>query len=396
MKQQIELRIPSEISQSMHRFRVLQVFGTMNRGGAETWLMHVMRNIDRKRFQIDFLVHRVAKGSYDDEIRALGSQVIPCPGFKNPLSYSLRLRGLLKEHGPYDVVHSHVHHFSGLILRVAKGVGVPVRICHAHSDTRMVDSRAGLLRRAYLGTLKRWLKSYASEGMAASENAAVALWGTDWRLDSRWRIMHCAIDPGAFREAGDKSRLRANIGLPPEAIVIGHVGRFDPPKNHTFVLQIFKAALEMDSRVRLLLVGDGPLRDSVTRGAKELGLSDRVLITGSRDDVPQVMKEAMDVFVFPSLYEGLPLVVLEAQAAGLPVVLSEQITREVAVSPSLLTWAPLSKPAEEWAKMCLTAAREGNLASREKAWGHIVGSGFDIANSVGKLQAVYSGTRYDA
>ena len=178
--------------------RVLHVLGGMNIGGVETWLMHILRKIDRQQVQMDFLVHTDAPCVYDKEIHALGSRIIPCLSPSRPLTYARNFRQILRAQGPYDILHSHVHHFSGFVLKLAHSEGVPVRITHSHSDTSPIDQKGTILRRIYLRLCKHWVRKHATLGMAASQKAADALWGKNWQEDKRWRILYCAIDLAPF------------------------------------------------------------------------------------------------------------------------------------------------------------------------------------------------------
>jgi hypothetical protein len=156
----------------MKPLRILHVLGAMNRGGVETWLMHVLRHLDRERFQIDILVHTDRPAAYDSEVLALGSKILQCPYTNNPLLYARRFLQVIKRNGPFDVLHSHVHHFSGLILALGRIAGIPVRIAHSHSDTIAAESRAGLVRRMYLGAMERLIRAHCTHGFAVSERLA--------------------------------------------------------------------------------------------------------------------------------------------------------------------------------------------------------------------------------
>jgi glycosyltransferase involved in cell wall biosynthesis len=375
-------------TESPRRIRVLHVVGGMSRGGAETWLMHVLRHIDRERFQMDFLVHTAERCAYDNEVRALGARILPCLGLTRPWSYAKNFRRILAAYGPYDVVHSHVHHYSGYTLRLAQRAGVPVRIAHSHIDASSLDVSPGLLRWTYLTTMKRWIRRFATLGLAASGKAAEALFGPNWQRSSLCKLLYCGIDLVPFRAETDPS-VRAVLRLPPDAFVIGHVGRFDEQKNHQFMLKVVRSIVDSHPNTRLLLIGDGPLRAAIERRAAELGLSKHVVFAGLRADVPRVLLGAVDVFVLPSLYEGLPLVGLEAQAAGLPCVLSDAITRELDVLPQIIRRLPLSTPASVWADNVLAARRPPAAVSRTQALQALEQSPFDIANSVTHLQRIY-------
>ncbi|HEY3446515.1 MAG TPA: glycosyltransferase [Myxococcales bacterium] len=371
----------------MSPVRVLQVVAQMNRGGVETWLMQVLRHLDPRQVRMDFLVTRGEPGHYDAEIAALGSTTIPCETPSHPPRFARRFLRVLAERGPYDVVHSHVHHFSGFVLALAWTAGVPVRIAHSHSDTREVDGTGSLPRQLYLGLMRSALDRFATHGLAVSEVTAEALFGGAWRADPRWRVARCGLDFGAFAGALDRAEVRAELGLSPDALVLGHVGRFDPLKNHEKLLQIAACTLAREPRTRLVLVGDGPLRAQVEADAARLGLRDRVVFAGLRGDVARVLR-AFDVFVFPSVREGLPLVGLEAQAAGLPIVLADSITREVMVMPELFTWLSTAEPPEAWAEAALSAARLRAPASSAAA--ALEASDFSLTRALPALLDVYA------
>lgn len=366
--------------------RVLHVVGQMNRGGVETWLVQLLRAADPARLRMDFLASTAAAGAYDEEIARLGGAVIPCERPAAPARYARTLRRVLRERGPYQVVHAHLHHFSGLPLALAARTGIPVRIAHSHLDTRQLDAAAALPRRAYLSLMAGALRRWATHGLAASALAAEALFGARWRDDPRWSIVRCGLDFTPFRGPLEPRHVRASLGIAPDALAVGHVGRFEPQKNHRFLLEAFEALARRAPQAVLVLVGTGPLLGAVQEDAARRGLGRRVVLAGVRPDVPDVLR-ALDLFLFPSLHEGLPLSVLEAQAAGLPIVLSDTITREVELLPELLTWRSLQDPPEAWADALAAAAgrrpRRDPVAVLER-------SAFSVHRSLAALLAVYA------
>lgn len=367
--------------------RILQVVGGMNRAGVETWLMHVLRHIDRERFRMDFLVHTEEPCAYDDEIRALGSRIIPCMHPSRPWIYAKNFRQILKEFGPYNVVHSHVYYFSGYVLRLAAKAGVPARIAHSHSTA---DGRQDTIyRRIYRKLNKRWIFKYATSGIAASRNAASELFGIHWESDQRWKVIYCGIDLDPFRKTIEKTKVREELGIPLESKVIGHVGRFNKPKNHTFLVQIAAELAKSDQSIWFLLVGDGPLRPNVEQQVSDLGLSNRFVFAGVREDVPRLMMGAMDVFLFPSLYEGLGIVLLEAQAAGLPCITSDVVPRESEVVSDLISYLPLSEDPGYWARH-VEEAIENPRQDRSKCLEAIEKKGYSIESSLNKLKNIFN------
>ena len=371
----------------MHQpYRVLHVIGSLNPGGVERWLLDVARRADQERWRHDMMVH-VAGGLDTEKMTEAGAHVIHCPLRPNPERYALRLWRLLRS-GCYDVVHSHVHHFSGIVLTVARAQGIPVRVAHSHSDTRSVQRRARLARRAYFKCMRMAIHLNATAGIGASSEAAQALFGEAWRTDQRYSVMHCGIDLAPFSERFRPESVRESLGIPVGAIVLGHVGSFVRAKNHEFLLRIAAAAMTQEPRCRLLLVGDGPLRKQAMAESERLGIADRVSFAGVRGDVARLLA-ATDVFVFPSLHEGLPLSMVEAQAAGVPVVASDRITREAEVGVESVAWLPLEVGAEAWADVCLSAKGVGYSTDRRHSLQRVAESSFDIERSWESLRNIY-------
>jgi glycosyltransferase involved in cell wall biosynthesis len=369
--------------------RILQVVGRMDTGGTETWLLNVLRNIDRARFRMDFVVHTTAPGAYDEEVTALGSRLLYCPGITRPWQYARNFSRVLAADEPYNIVHSHVNYFSGLPLRVAARVGVPVRVAHSHTNTLPLLSSASIQRRAYIALMLRWISRYATAKLAVSEKAARSLFGADWRNDPMCRILYCGIDLAPFKQPVDREKVRAELGIPYGSLVVGHVGRFTEPKNHGFILDVAASITAREPSARLLLVGDGPLRPEIEARASELGIIDRVIFAGARTDVARLLAGAMDIFVFPSRYEGLALSLVEAQAAGLPCLFSEAVPPEAEVVSPLMTPMPLTQPPAEWAEAALDLLESAPKINRGIALAEVERSPFNIERSVFALQALY-------
>lgn len=368
---------------------ILHIVGGMNRGGVETWLMHVLRHIDRSRFQMDFLVHTNEPCAYDEEIRALGSRIIPCLHPSHPLQYARNFKRILCEYGPYDVVHSHVHHYSGFTLWLAHQAGVPVRIAHSHSDTSLIQAKASSTRRVYLTLMRHFIERHSTCNLAASQKAAAALFGAEWQSDPRNRVLYYGIDFAPFKVEIEKMAVRAEFGIPADAFVVGHVGRFVDVKNHRFIIQIVEELVRQKPEAYLLLVGDGPLRPVVEQQVREAGLTDRVIFTGLRNDVPRMMMGGMDIFLMPSFYEGLPMVLIEAQAAGLPCIVSDTITDELDVVKPLFTRLPLTDAAVLWVN-AIVCTRYSHKPSQPESLVRMKSSVFSISKSLELLESAYA------
>ena len=373
---------------SRARIRVLQVVSSLATGGVETWLTHVHRHVDRTRFHIDYLVHASGRSHYTDIVTALGGAIYHCPSPRNPLRYLPSLIITLKRHGPFDVVHSHVQHFSGVVLLAARAAGVPVRIAHCHTAGLPRSRYLSLPRHLYTSLTGHWIRRHATHRISGSHASAPALFGRGPAPDGSYQVLYNGIDLEPFRCGEDRASVRAEWGISATAMVAGHVGSFTPVKNHELLLRTFASLKRQVPNARLLLVGDGPLCRSMRALARTLECDEQIVFTGVRRDVPRLMR-AMDVFLFPSLSEGLGLVALEAQAAGLPVIASEGVPQEVCVIPELMTWVPAAT-SDAWVTAILRTLSHPRRVSPQEAGALMAASRFNIARSVRGLEDIYS------
>jgi glycosyltransferase involved in cell wall biosynthesis len=372
--------------------RILHVVRRMDPGGAETWLMHVLRASDRERLQMDFLVHTREEAAYDREIEARQSRILRCTRPVSSPEYAAEICRLIRRNGPYDAIHSHVYHFSGYLLMLARWLAVPARIAHSHNDVLPQDRAAGCTRRGYAGVMQRLIRSCATHMVGASRVAARALFGASWEKDSRGRVLHCGIDLTSFprNAARHAARLRARAewGVEADACLIGHVGRFDQQKNQPFLIEVASEVARRHADVRFVLVGTGPLQEQVRARAAALGISGRVIFAGVRSDVPEVLA-AMDAFVFPSLSEGLGLALVEAQAAGLPCVVSSAVPEEADVVPELIRRVSPKEVCSRWAD-ALDAVRAGSRPVPGECLTRVENCDFNIARSTEALYRLYA------
>jgi glycosyltransferase involved in cell wall biosynthesis len=359
--------------------RILHVVGKLDRGGAETWLVQTLRHIDRSKYQFDFLVHTEKPGAYDDGVRALGSRIIPCLAPNNPVRYARNFLRILKEYGPYDCVHSHVHHFSGYVMALAKLGSVPTRIAHSH--TAHLELTAPFTRKAYLRSMELLVRSFASNGIAVSGEAGDSLFPGGWRNDQRWRLQPIGIDIERLRSAKNRETVRRQINLSETDFVVGHVGRFVEAKNHRFFVDVASEVARLRPDAKFLLIGDGPLRGEIENLVSTCGLTKKFFFMGVRADVPDLL-QSMDVFLFPSLYEGLPLALLEAQAAGLACVASNNVSPEA--NAGNIKQLSLNDSAGTWAKALLEhrSIKDNSRNRMDK---------YSIERSVLQLSQFYSG-----
>lgn len=321
--------------------KVIHVLGKMDAGGVETWLVNLLKNTDPTQIQHEFLLQKSGKGFYDEEIILGGGKIHHCLNNGNPFIYSLNLYKILKLIRP-DIIHSHVHIFSGLVLFIAFLCGIKIRISHSHSDTRNKESKASILRKLYIYIMKKLIGCFATHKLAVSEKAAECVYGLNWQMQKNITIMPCGIDISKFNPNFKDHTLRQQIGIPNDAFVIGHVGRFVEAKNHSFLIDVFNEVSQKNDNAYLVLVGNGPLLIKIQKKVEELGLKDKVKFLGLRKDVPILMLNIFDIFLFPSLWEGLPLTLVEAQLSGLYCLASKEITPQVDIG--LVKFLKISDP----------------------------------------------------
>ena len=354
--------------------RILQVVTYMGRGGLETMLMNYYRNIDRSKVQFDFLTHRSEKADYDDEIEALGGKIYHLPRL-NPFSrsYLSSLDRFFKEHREYQVVHCHQDCLSGVVLKVAKANGVKFTIAHAHSASQ--DKNLKYLIKVIA---KKNIKKYSDQLFACGDEAGKWMFETD-----DFKVINNAIDTDLYTYNKEKSlEVRRKLGIEGK-FVVGHVGRFNYPKNHKFIVDVFDEVQKIEPDSVLMLVGDGDLRVEIEDKVKALGLEDKVKFMGVRSDVNDLM-QAMDVFLFPSLYEGLPVTMVEAQASGLKCIISDKVPTECALTDNVQV-VKLEDSPKIWANQVL----EYKNYERRNTKPDIEKANFDIKANAKWLQEFY-------
>lgn len=364
----------------MEPIRVLNLFTIMDCGGAETMVMNYYRNIDRTKVQFDFMVHRQERGAYDDEIERLGGHIYRMPAIRpwTSAQYRRAVQKFYKEHPEYKIVHSHMSELGYYNFIESKKAGVPVRICHAHSNPREFDAK--MLVRTYY---KKSMMPYITHMFTCGLESAQWLFGKQRKKE--FIQLNNAIDAKKYSyDESVRVKVRTDLGLQ-ERFVIGHVGRFGPEKNHVGVVDIFSQLHQEHPESVLLLVGQDQceLGKKIHEKVESLGLTESVRFLGVRSDVADVM-QAMDVFLFPSLFEGFGIVALEAQAAGLPTLVSERIPEECRIT-NLIQVEKLDIPPDVWAERIW----EARTTPRTDRYEEIKASGFDIKENAKKLQEFY-------
>ncbi len=306
--------------------RVLHIVTHMACGGLETMIMNYYRKIDRSKIQFDFLTHRpvTEEKDYDQEIKELGGKIYHISRL-NPFSFTYRkeLESFFDMHKDYKIIHVHQDCMSGIILKVAKERGIPVRIAHCHSSSQDRNVKY-LIKSIY----KQLIPKYATGLFACGKVAGEWMFGKN----SKFVVLPNAIDTDKYIFSDvNRKLMREKLGLPNDAFVIGHVGRFSKVKNHHFIIELYKKILKQNRNTYILFVGQGEMMDEIKNNVSQNRLDSSIIFLGLRKDVPDIM-QAMDVFVLPSLYEGLPVSVIEAQASGLPCLVSENVPLDCAIT----------------------------------------------------------------
>lgn len=361
--------------------RVLHVIGIMNRGGAETMIMNLYRHIDRSKVQFDFVENSREPAAFDEEILSLGGRIYRCPHYngKNHFTYVKWWNDFFKAHPKeYPIVHGHLGSTASIYLSVAKKYGA-YAIAHSHNSGADRGVKTLLYKVMSYNT-----RNVADYFFACSTPAGIDRFGNKIVRGGHYSLLNNAIETDTF-VYGDSVRkgVRRQLGFADE-LVIGHVGRFNPQKNHPFLMDIFAALLKKESNAVLLLVGGGEGMSQIRKKAQKLGIAEHVHFLGVRSDVADLM-QAMDVFVFPSLYEGLPVTMVEAQTAGLPCIISDKVPSECILTEGLVDIMTLSASPEAWAEKILAK----RAIPRTDRRAEIVAHGFDITTEAVKLQEFY-------
>ncbi len=328
--------------------RVLQIFGSLNVGGAESRVMDIYRYIDRDRVQFDFLSMQTDKQYFEGEISSFGGKIIkvPPPRESGILGNFKSIINAIKLNGPYDVVHAHTSHHCGVVMLAAKLAGVPIRISHARTTS---SRHLGLKTKIMLKIGRTLINLFATKKLAISKDAALYLYGERCVNKGETIIVQNAIDTSKYftKNTEASNELRRIYSLENNGPIIGHVGRFDSMKNHTFLIDIMTEFVKRNPDSLLIFIGDGPKRKEIEEKAERRNLKNNVLFLGIRNDVNIWMK-IFDIVVMPSLFEGLCGVAIEAQAAGTPSVLSKGIPREVDLGTGLIKFVSLDEDLNKW------------------------------------------------
>lgn len=355
--------------------RILNIVPNMRAAGIETFIMNVYRNIDRTKIQFDFLVHSQERQFYDDEIEQLGGKIfrLTYKDDKNFIKYIKDLNTFFKQHKEYNIVHGHMQSMLPVYLMIAKRNNVNIRIAHSHNNSYEKSFKGFILH-----IISRFTKYYSTNNFACSCDSGRYMFGK-----KIFEVVSNGINVDNFKfnkKIRDKYRDDLNLN---DKFVIGHVGRFEKQKNHDFLIDIFANIVEQKENSVLLLIGEGKTKKKIKEKIDDLNLTDKVIFLGIRDDINNLM-QSMDVFVLPSLYEGLGIVLIEAQSAGLNCFTTkDKVAKETNVSDNI-KYIQLNNNSEEWAKEILSS--KNNERSNDI---NMIKKDFDIKNVAHNLEIKY-------
>lgn len=357
------------------------VLGNTGRGGSQSYAMNLLRHIDREIFDIDFAVYEDKSNGYGEEIRKRGSKIHIVPRF-NGFNY-ISCRKVWKKIykcNHYDIIHGHATNAAFIYLKVARKLRIKT-IIHSHS----AGFRGNYIERLIKPIFSYFGRRYADFWFACSEKAAVKLYGDQHHKYPYYYCIPNAIDVSKYKfNPAVRKKIRAKYGIQDNILLIGHIGSFSGPKNHKFLIDIFYHLTHTNVSTNLMLCGDGPLQKEIIQKIKNLGLSSKVILTGNIPNVEEYLM-AMDILVFPSIFEGLPVSIVEAQATGLPVILSDTITNEVAIT-DLLKNLSLNNGVETWS----SAINTTNLIHNREKYNRIVlNSIFSMTDCIKEMQRLY-------
>ena len=348
--------------------------GTMDRGGVSTFMMNVYEKMHSEKIQIDFLVHTLSKGVRDEDILNLGGKIfrVPARG-RNPLKNYRQIKQIMLN-GKYDVVHAHADAGNSTILSIAKECNIPIRISHCHNTNYTNKS---LLKRFLNDQFKKQIPRYATHLWACSEKAGEWLYG-----NHSFEVIPNAIDVQKFIYSPQLSKdLRKELNLE-NKFVIGHVGRFDYQKNHDFLLKVFAEVINEREDAHLVLIGKGELEEVIKKQANQLGILDKISFLGESSNVNKLIN-VFDVGVFPSLFEGFGIAVLEMQVNGLPLVVSDTVPSEIDLTDNI-RFVSLDETVKYWCKTILdTKGRDNGAVDK------IIAKGYNLSDMVNKLTKTY-------
>lgn len=364
--------------------RILQVIGSLNSGGSQSMIMNIYRNIDRKKIQFDFIIHKEDEVLYSEEIERLGGKIYVLPQYKvyNVFSFKKAWNDFFKKHPEYKVIHGHVRSTASIYLKIAKKYGL-YTIAHSHSTS----SGKGII--AIIKNILQYRIRYVADYfIGCSKESAEWLFGKKIANSDRCTILNNAIDTKKYLyNETTREKLREKFNIKKENKLIGNVGRFSYVKNHKFLIRIFEEVCKKSNNYKLILIGDGELREEIEELVKNKKLEDKVIFTGVRKDINEML-QTVDIIVMPSIYEGFPVTLVEAQAASLPCLITDTITDEVDIT-ELIYREKLGEAPDVWANDIIDILDNFNRKTVKDVELKIKKHGYDIETTTNNIKTIY-------
>lgn len=367
--------------------RILHIFGQMYRGGAESRTMDLYHFIDRDKVQFDFVVMKKGEHYFFDEIRKMGGRIfyIDPPKEVGYLNHIKQLEFIIKNDGPFYGIHAHTAFNEGIAITVAKRMGIKVRIAHSRSASDLHPK--GLKTRVYTKLMRILINKNSTDLIMCSTEAGNYLFGKRAVNSGRVHFLPNAIDVNNFGNIKWRNEVREELRIPSDCTVIGTVGNLREVKNQLFLIDIFSKFIKIHKNSYLVIVGDGPLKQKIIDKIKLLNLEEYIFLLGARNDVPRILM-SFDIFTLPSLYEGLPGAVVEAQASGLSCLISDSITREVDICDHIVEYLPLAEGADIWSKKIESILMK-KKPSIELCKSKVSDAGYNVKDSASILTSIY-------
>lgn len=356
--------------------RILNILPNMRSAGIETFVMNIYRNIDRKKFQFDFIVHNKDKEFYDDEILSLGGKIyrFSLKDDKNIIKYIRDLNNFFNQHNEYQIIHGHMQSMMPLYLKIAKEHNVKIRIAHSHNNSYERSMKGFILH-----ILSRFTKAYSNINLACSESAGKYLFG-----NNEFEVVNNGIDIYKFRFNNDvREKVRKKYNIQDDEILIGNIGRMEKQKNQLFLVDLFYDLYKKNNKMKMIIIGEGKLKNKILNKIKKYRLQKNVILIERTRNVNEFMS-AFDIFALPSLYEGLGIVLIEAQVAGLKCITTEKtVAKETNITKNI-KYLPLNK--KKWME---------EIEDIDTNYNHLIDLddkilSFDIKNVAKKMQKIYS------
>lgn len=367
--------------------RVLQVHGGMERGGTESVIMNWYRDINKSEIQFDFTTMQDHRCAYDNEIESMGGKIIyVAPRSKvGNLNHFKALYKCIKENGPYDAVHSHMNYHGGLVALAAKLAGVKTIVCHAHNTEDVTEQT--LKRKMETVVLRNLMHTCSSNLLACGKEAGKFVFGEN----AKFKIINNAVDIEKFKPADEE--MNKEIKLLKDKyhlnnkLILGHIGRFNIQKNHKFIVDILRNLKKKDSNFKFLFIGDGELKEEILNSIKDDELEDNIVYLGLQSNI-NIWLNIMDILVFPSLFEGLPVVLVEAQSTGLPCIISDKISPDVDLGLNLVKFISIDNGTDIWVNEIINndMKRENN---KEKIKEQLKVEGYYLEDNIEMIKGIY-------